>query len=273
MIPAANSHTIPLSYNRSDAESFKVIENIFRSSGRATFSAVMCRVALALACNYTVCDSHTKAPMTIRHDPFIPTRWSLISRLKDWDDRESWKNFFDTYWKLIYGAAIKAGLSDVEAEEVVQETVITEEAPGAARGSRSGRERRAGLSRETSGRCPGTERDQDSEKETDLTSESGHVLLVAKTLHEAHAAIRIPKPGASETRRDSARRCARGSQICHALPKEFPGDTVAARDNLSNKLCHPRFRTPRKSNTKVRSRRTRSLSNITTLTNSSKARR
>ena len=76
--------------------------------------------------------------MTIRHDPFIPTRWSLISRLKDWDDRESWKNFFDTYWKLIYGAAIKAGLSDVEAEEVVQETVITEEAPGAARGSRCG---------------------------------------------------------------------------------------------------------------------------------------
>ena len=103
--------------------------------------------------------------MTIRHDPFIPTRWSLISRLKDWDDRENWKNFFDTYWKLIYGAAIKAGLSDVEAEEVVQETVITEEAPGAARGSRSGRERRAGLSRETSGRCPGTERDQDSGKE------------------------------------------------------------------------------------------------------------
>ena len=58
-------------------------------------------------------------------DQLIPTRWSLISRLKDWDDRESWKDFFDTYWKLIYGVAIKAGLSDSEAEEVVQETVIT----------------------------------------------------------------------------------------------------------------------------------------------------
>ena len=58
-------------------------------------------------------------------DQLIPTRWSLISRLKDWDDRESWKDFFDTYWKLIYGVAIKAGLSDAEAEEVVQETVIT----------------------------------------------------------------------------------------------------------------------------------------------------
>src|SRR5438876_1376921 len=64
-------------------------------------------------------------PMNKSPDQLIPTRWSLISRLKDWDDRESWKEFFDTYWKLIYGVAIKAGQSDAEAEEVVQETVIT----------------------------------------------------------------------------------------------------------------------------------------------------
>ena len=56
---------------------------------------------------------------------FIPTRWSLLSRLKDWDDQDSWKDFFDTYWKLIYSVAIKAGLSDTEAQEVVQETVVT----------------------------------------------------------------------------------------------------------------------------------------------------
>src|SRR5437870_8060533 len=58
-------------------------------------------------------------------DRFIPTRWSLLSRLKDWDDQDSWKDFFDTYWKLIYSVAIKAGLSDTEAQEVVQETVVT----------------------------------------------------------------------------------------------------------------------------------------------------
>ena len=57
-------------------------------------------------------------------DELIPTRWSLLNRLKDWDDQESWKEFFNTYWKLIYGVAVKAGLSDVEAQEVVQETVI-----------------------------------------------------------------------------------------------------------------------------------------------------
>ena len=55
----------------------------------------------------------------------IPTRRSLLSRLKDWKDQESWKLFFDTYWKLIYNAAMKAGLTDAESQDVVQETVIS----------------------------------------------------------------------------------------------------------------------------------------------------
>jgi len=58
-------------------------------------------------------------------DELIPTRWTLISRLKDWDDQESWKDFFDTYWKLIYGVARKSGLSPQEAQDVVQETVVS----------------------------------------------------------------------------------------------------------------------------------------------------
>ena len=55
----------------------------------------------------------------------IPTRDSLLSRLKDWRDDDSWRDFFNTYWKLVYGVALKAGLSEQEAEDVVQETVIT----------------------------------------------------------------------------------------------------------------------------------------------------
>src|SRR6266567_1786107 len=55
----------------------------------------------------------------------IPTRESLLSRLKDWEDRGSWQDFFDTYWKLIYGMARKAGLSDAEAQDILQETVIS----------------------------------------------------------------------------------------------------------------------------------------------------
>lgn len=57
-------------------------------------------------------------------DAWIPTRESLLSRIRHWDDQESWRDFFNTYWKLIYRAAIKAGLSDAEAQEVVQETVM-----------------------------------------------------------------------------------------------------------------------------------------------------
>jgi RNA polymerase sigma-70 factor (ECF subfamily) len=58
-------------------------------------------------------------------EELIPTRDSLLSRLKQWDDHESWRDFFNTYWKLVYGVALKAGLTDQEAQEVVQETVIT----------------------------------------------------------------------------------------------------------------------------------------------------
>jgi RNA polymerase sigma factor (sigma-70 family) len=57
-------------------------------------------------------------------DP-IPTRYSLLSRLQNWDDWESWKDFFDTYWQLIYAVAIKSGLTESEAQDVVQETMIS----------------------------------------------------------------------------------------------------------------------------------------------------
>jgi RNA polymerase sigma-70 factor (ECF subfamily) len=63
--------------------------------------------------------------MPSRSDELLPTRWSLLSRLKDWDDQDSWRQFFDTYWRLIYATAIKAGLTHTEAQEVVQETVIS----------------------------------------------------------------------------------------------------------------------------------------------------
>ncbi len=54
----------------------------------------------------------------------IPTRHSLLNRLKDWDDDASWREFFETYWELIYNVARKAGLTDSEAQEAVQETII-----------------------------------------------------------------------------------------------------------------------------------------------------
>ena len=54
----------------------------------------------------------------------LPTRRSLLSRLRDLGDDASWRVFFDTYWRLIYNVARKAGLADSDAQDVVQETVI-----------------------------------------------------------------------------------------------------------------------------------------------------
>ena len=53
------------------------------------------------------------------------TRRSLLSRVKNPEDQESWKVFFDTYSKLVYSVAAKSGLDHSEAEEVVQETFVT----------------------------------------------------------------------------------------------------------------------------------------------------
>ena len=53
------------------------------------------------------------------------TRTTLLQRLKNWQDQSSWQDFFDTYWKLIYSAAQRAGLNEAEAQDVVQETMIS----------------------------------------------------------------------------------------------------------------------------------------------------
>lgn len=52
------------------------------------------------------------------------TRHTLLERLKHWDDNDSWNDFFQTYWKLIYSTALTKGLEPRDAEDVVQETVI-----------------------------------------------------------------------------------------------------------------------------------------------------
>jgi len=66
-----------------------------------------------------------RAPAMSRTDSLLPTRRSLISRLRNCEDEESWRTFFKTYWKLLYSFAVRRGCTDAEAEEVVQETVIS----------------------------------------------------------------------------------------------------------------------------------------------------
>ncbi len=54
----------------------------------------------------------------------IHTRASLLQRVRDWSDDASWREFFATYSRFIYSMALKAGLTDTEAEDVVQGTMV-----------------------------------------------------------------------------------------------------------------------------------------------------
>lgn len=58
-------------------------------------------------------------------DAFLPTRSSLLSRLRKWDDKRSWDEFVRTYERLIHSVALKAGLREQEARDVVQETLVS----------------------------------------------------------------------------------------------------------------------------------------------------
>jgi RNA polymerase sigma factor (sigma-70 family) len=62
--------------------------------------------------------------MSLSEDLSLQTRRSLLSRLRDHEDKESWQTFFDRYWRLLYNVARRAGLDDVDAQDVVQDTVI-----------------------------------------------------------------------------------------------------------------------------------------------------
>lgn len=67
--------------------------------------------------------NHNQPPLP--PDDSHPTRLSLLNRLKDWEDDRSWREFFDLYWRLIYSVALKSGLTETEAQDVVQETVLS----------------------------------------------------------------------------------------------------------------------------------------------------
>jgi RNA polymerase sigma-70 factor (ECF subfamily) len=53
-----------------------------------------------------------------------PTRQTLLTRLRDCQDQAGWREFFDTYWRLVYKVARDSGMGDAEAQDVVQSTFI-----------------------------------------------------------------------------------------------------------------------------------------------------
>jgi RNA polymerase sigma-70 factor (ECF subfamily) len=65
------------------------------------------------------------ALMAESKDDSYPTRSSLLRRVKDTQDQQSWQEFYDVYRKLVFGFALKAGLTEDEAQEVVQDTFVS----------------------------------------------------------------------------------------------------------------------------------------------------
>lgn len=59
--------------------------------------------------------------MALENPRSLLTRASLLFRLRDWDDSNSWEEFYRLYRKLVYGLARRSGLSHAEAEDVVQD--------------------------------------------------------------------------------------------------------------------------------------------------------
>lgn len=53
--------------------------------------------------------------------PSLHTRSSLLHRLRDWEDATTWEEFYHLYRKVLHDLAIRAGLDESEAQEVVQD--------------------------------------------------------------------------------------------------------------------------------------------------------
>ncbi len=63
-------------------------------------------------------------PMAKSNDDSIQTRSSLLSRLQNGDGEKGWQEFFDIYWPFIYHSALSRSLSDADAQDVTQQTLV-----------------------------------------------------------------------------------------------------------------------------------------------------
>jgi RNA polymerase sigma-70 factor (ECF subfamily) len=55
----------------------------------------------------------------------VVTRPSLLLRIRDGQDRQSWAEFVEVYAPLVYGFAHKQGLQDADAADLTQEVLYT----------------------------------------------------------------------------------------------------------------------------------------------------
>lgn len=94
-----------------------------RHRGYGTWEPVFKKFFSTDAIGPRICDwvSEPSANAAASHS----TRSSLLAGVRDWENAAAWREFFDTYWHLIYAVARRAGLDDAAAQDVVQDTLIT----------------------------------------------------------------------------------------------------------------------------------------------------
>jgi RNA polymerase sigma-70 factor (ECF subfamily) len=68
---------------------------------------------------------NSPSPRDALPDAFAQTRKSILGQLGDWENQEAWNRFHQTYWRVIYAFARESGLTNEEAMDVVQETVLS----------------------------------------------------------------------------------------------------------------------------------------------------
>jgi RNA polymerase sigma-70 factor (ECF subfamily) len=131
----------------------------------------------------------------------LPTRDSLLSRIRDLGDDSSWREFCETYWELIYNFARKAGLADAEAQDVVQETFIAVSRNiGAFRTGAEHGSFKAWLLQQTRWRIADQFRKRDKFRSFPGPASAGHGQPVAADDQSGTAtANRIPDPATLDT--------------------------------------------------------------------------
>ncbi len=89
-----------------------------RAALEASHGCEPSRLALALA---VIAESNGLAPNV--HES-SSTSASLLKRIRSTDDHAAWREFVQRYWRLVWWFGRSAGLSEQDAEEVVQEVFI-----------------------------------------------------------------------------------------------------------------------------------------------------
>lgn len=85
----------------------------------ATLAVVTTTMATSTSSSYST--SATSAAAAFGPADRLQTQASLLERLRNLDDAESWNRFYQTYEKAVRNLARKRGLTDAESEEVAQE--------------------------------------------------------------------------------------------------------------------------------------------------------